>query len=99
MSSLLLASPRGFCAGVDRAIEEGAYSFSSGRLKRLAKAFKGSDFAAKVTERVQRLAGAEFAAEIKAERALKKIERKLELKKFCKRCRTSTVHKEARKTG
>ena len=30
---------------------------------------------------------------------IKKIERKLELKKFCKRCRTSTVHKEARKTG
>lgn len=27
----------------------------------------------------------------------KKVERKLELKKFCKRCRKSTLHKEAKK--
>jgi len=29
----------------------------------------------------------------------KKVERKLEFKKFCKWCRKSTVHKEARMTG
>ena len=27
----------------------------------------------------------------------KKVERKIELKKFCKWCRASTVHKEAKK--
>jgi len=29
----------------------------------------------------------------------KKVERKLEFKKFCKKCRKTTVHKEAKKTG
>jgi large subunit ribosomal protein L33 len=29
----------------------------------------------------------------------KKVERKLEFKKFCKMCRKTTVHKEAKKTG
>ncbi len=29
----------------------------------------------------------------------KKVERKLEYKKFCKVCRKRTTHKEARKTG
>lgn len=29
----------------------------------------------------------------------KKVERKIELKKYCKRCRRQTVHKETRITG
>mgnify|MGYP001577204153 CR=1 FL=1 len=29
----------------------------------------------------------------------KKVERKIELKKFCKFCRKSTIHKEAKLTG
>lgn len=29
----------------------------------------------------------------------KKVERKLEYKKFCKTCRKTTMHKEARMTG
>lgn len=29
----------------------------------------------------------------------KKVERKLEYKKFCKACRKTTMHKEARMTG
>jgi large subunit ribosomal protein L33 len=30
---------------------------------------------------------------------IKKVDRKLELKKFCKKCRKSTAHKEAKRTG
>jgi len=29
----------------------------------------------------------------------KKVERKIELSKFCKKCRTSTLHKESKLTG
>jgi len=29
----------------------------------------------------------------------KKVERKLEFKKFCKKCKKQTVHKEAKMTG
>ena len=62
---------------LERATEEGAYSFVGNRAKALSKSLKGTDQEAKVAELLKRLQDKSLAEEIKAEKSLAKIERTL----------------------
>jgi len=65
---------------LDRATEEGSYSFVRDRAKALSKSLKGTDYEAKIAERLKHLEDKSLAEEIKAEKALAKIERSLYVK-------------------
>lgn len=62
---------------LERATAEGAYSFVRTRAKTLGKTLKGSDYEKKIAEQLKALDDKSLANEIKAEKDLAKIERKL----------------------
>jgi hypothetical protein len=62
---------------LERATAEGAYSFVRRRAKDLSKSLKGTEYEQKITEQLKQLDDKSLAGEIKAEKDLAKIERKL----------------------
>jgi hypothetical protein len=60
-----------------RATTEGAYSFVRDRAKDLTKSLKGTDYEKKIAEHLKALDDKALEAEIKAEKDLGKIERRL----------------------